>query len=117
MMDSLSFYSYLVYFIYYYPLLFFPFYSFSLHKLESEEITTTINEISRGLFQYIIYHVDKLYAVMLRNEAYVSMISVSIGLVCIFQDWKVGVGFSQTLLFYGMSYGKLYVQDFEYEDR
>lgn len=116
-MDSLSFYSYLVYFIYYYPLLFFPFYSFSHHKLESEEITTMINEISRGLFQYIIHHVDKLYAVMLRNEAYASMISVSIGLVCIFQDWKVGVGFSQTLLFYGMSYGKLYVQDFEYEDR
>lgn len=50
MMDSLSFYSYLVYFIYYYPLLFFPFYSFSHHKLESEEITTMINEISRGLF-------------------------------------------------------------------
>lgn len=83
MMDSLPFYSYLVYFIYYYSLLFYPFYSFSLHK--SEEITS-INEISCGLFQYIIHHVGKLYAVMLRNEAYVSMISVSIGLVYIFQD-------------------------------
>lgn len=86
MMDSLSFYSYLVYFIYYYSLLFYSFYSFSLHKLESEAITSMINEISCGLFQYIIHHVDKLYAIMLRNEAYVSMISVSIGLVYIFQD-------------------------------